>query len=253
MKKLSLSISILLYMICCTNFYAQEEKEKNKFKQPIQEFFFSEPVYLQEAKEFQQTLGGAHLESDGEISNMVDYEAEYGITQWLQITAGYSFEHHNIEQVPFDAGWLETGAAVGLFNNSKHAATLFLEGEFPVKKPEVDEVETEDSPAYTPAFIYAVQFYKTQLHLNAGAEIQTSETTWFYNAAAVYGEGNIHPVLEINAISQEDFNWFAGTGLVLNGESNWEFGAGVRHGISNSKWNANLHLIYEFTFGTEVE
>ncbi len=251
MKKLNFSITILFCMMASINIYAQEENEENTFKQPIQEFFFSEPVYLQEAKEFQQTLGGAHLENDEEIANMIGYEAEYGITEWFQISAGYSFEHHNIENIPFDSSWLETAIAVGLFNNSKNAATLMLEGEFPVKKPDVEDVEAEDSPSFTPTLIYAVQFYKTQLHLNAGAEIQEEETNWFYNAAAVYGEGNIHPVLEINAVSEEDFKWYAGTGLVLNGENGWEFGAGIRHGISNTEWQANLHLIYEFTFGEE--
>ena len=237
-------------MISCSNFYAQEENE-NKFKQPIQEFLFSEPVYLQEKNEFQQTLGGGHLENDEHMVNMPFYEAEFGITERLQISAGYSFEHHKIESVPFDSGWLETGLALGIFNNFKNAATFSFEAEFPVKKPNVKEIDAEDSPSYTPALIYAIQFYKTQLHLSAGAEIKKKETNWFYSAAAVYGERNVHPVLEINAVSEEELNWYAGTGLVFNGDTGWEFGAGVRHGLDDSEWQTNLHLIYEFTFGEE--
>lgn len=251
MKNFIQRIILFLCFIATTMSYAQEENEENEFGQPIQEFFFSEPVYLQDAKEFQQTIGGAHLENNEEIANMLGYEAEFGITDRFQISAGYSFAHHNIESILFDAGRLETGLAFGLFNNAKNAATFSFEAEFPVKKPDVDDVEAEDSPSYTPALTYAVQFYKTQLHLSAGAEIQEKETNWFYNAAAVYGEGNIHPVLEINAVSEEDFNWYAGTGLVFNGDSGWEFGAGARHGIGHSEWQANFHLIYEFTFGGE--
>ncbi|MGB7785269.1 MAG: hypothetical protein WBL27_04130, partial [Salinimicrobium sp.] len=166
-----------------------------------------------------------------------------------QISAGYRLEHQNVESIPFDAGWLETGLAVGIFSNPKNAATFSFEVEFPVKKPDIEAIEAEDSPSYTPALTYALQFYKTQVHLSAGAEIQKDETNWFYNAAAVYGEGNVHPVLELNAVSEEEFNWYAGTGLVLNGDSGWEFGGGVRHSLSDSGWQANLHLLYEFNFG----
>ena len=251
MKKLKLFVFLILCTESFLKLHAQEKDQENKFAQPIQEFFFSEPVYLQEANEFQQTLGGGHLEDDEQLANMLFYEAEFGITEWLQISAGYSFEHHKMESVPFDAGWLETGLALGIFNNSRNAATFSFEAEFPVKKADVDGIEAEDSPSYSPALIYAIQFYKTQLHLSAGTGIQKEETNWFYSAAAVYGEGNVHPVLEINAVSEEELNWYAGTGLVLNGDSDWEFGAGIRHGLSDSEWQANLHLIYEFTFGDE--
>lgn len=246
---------LILFILCAilpATIHAQEENEENKFAQPIQEFFFSEPVYLQDQNELQQTLHGIHFENDEEISNVASYEAEFGATDWLQFAAGYSFEHHNIKDIPFDSSWLETSLAVGLFNNAKNAATFSFEAEFPVKKPDVEDVEAEDTPSYTPGLTYAVQFYKTQLHISAATELQEDETTWYYDAAAVYGEGNIHPVVEINTVSEEDdFLWYAGTGIVLNGESGWEFGAGYRHQIDAAEWQANLHLIYEFTFGNE--
>lgn len=253
MKNSLIYLFLVFFPGSMTTLYGQENDEENKFNQPIQEFPFSQPVYLQEVHEFQQTLHGAHAENDEEIVNTLGYEAEYGITDWLQISAGYSFEHHNLQNTPFDTGWLETGVVIGLLNNSRQAMALSMEVEFPVNKTDLEDIETEDSPAYTPTFIYAFQFSKTQLHLNAGAEFQEDEVDWFYNAAAVYGNGTLHPVVEINLVSEEEFIWYAGTGLVLNNESGWEIGAGFRHGINRSDWNAIIHLVYELSLEKEKE
>lgn len=254
MKFLRSCFSLVLLLTCTVPIFAQEQNEENNFEQPIQEFPFSQPVYLQESGELQQTLSGNHFESDDEgIANSLSYEAEFGFTDWFQVSAGYSFAHHNIKNVSFDVSWIETALAVGLFNNVKHAAALSFEAEFPLKKAEVEEIETEDSPAYTPTLVYAFSFPKTQVHLNVGTEFQEDETNWFYNAAAVYGTGNVHPVLEVNAIHEENFNWFLGAGLVLNGESPWEISTGFRRGVNNSDWDVIFHLVYEINLGAEEE
>lgn len=254
MKSILMHFSVFLLLISAVPLNAQEKKEENKFEQPVQEFPFSQPVYLQESKELQQTLTGNHFENnDGEMANTLSYEAEFGLTDWFQVSAGYSYAHHNVQNVPFDIGFLETAIAVGLFNNAKHAAALSFEAEFPLKKAEVEEVEAEDSPAYTPTLVYAFSFPKTQVHLNVGTEFQEDETSWFYNAAAVYGTGNLHPILELNAIQEEEFDWFVGAGLVVNGESPWELGTGIRRGVNNSDWEAVLHLVYEISLGAEQE
>lgn len=253
MKKNKIQLCLMIMLSSYFSVFSQEKNEENKFEQFIQEFPFSQSVYLQEFKEFQQTVHGSHLENDEEIANILGYEAEFGLTDWFQISAGYAYEHHNIQNNPFDTGWLETGIVVGLFNNSNNAAALSFEGEFPVKKADIESVETEDSPSYTPTLKYAIQFYNTQLHLNAGAEFQEEEVNWFYNAAAVYGDGNFHPLIELNAVSEEDFKWYVGAGLVVNGESGWEAGAGLRHGINNSEWNALFNLIYEFNVSGEAD
>lgn len=253
MKNLTMYVFLVFVIGSSINFYGQEENEENSFKQPVQELLFSDPVYLQEPKEFQQTLHAGHLENDDELSNSLAYEIEYGLVKGFQISAGYTYEHWNVENVPFDSGWLETGVLISLLNNSRQAAALSLEAEFPVNKPDPEDIETEDSPAYTPTLIYAFQISKTQLHLSAGTEFQEKEVNWFYNAAAVYGDGTFHPVIELNAISEEDFNWYAGAGLIVNADNGWELGAGLRHGINNSEWDGSLHLVYEFSFGSEEE
>lgn len=253
MKNKKFYPSLILILILCFSANGQENKEDEKLEQLIQEFPFSQPVYLQEAMEFQQTLSGEHFENDEEIANILGYEAEIGLSDWLQISAGYSYEHHNVQNVPYDSGWLETGIVLGLFNNTRNAAAFAFEAEFPLKKPEIEDIETEDSPSYTPTLIYAFKFDKIQFHLNAGAEFQEEEVNWLYNAAAVYGNGTFHPLLELNAVSEDDFNWYAGTGIVFNGESGWEIVAGIRRGINNSDWNAIFNLVYEFNIKGEEE
>lgn len=229
----------------------EKEEEENGFMQMIQEFPFTESVYLQDKEELQQTLNAGHTEEDEQVGNNLGYEIEYGITEWFQLSAGYSYNHWNAENIPYNSGWLEAGATIGLLNSSKQAAVLALEAEFPVRKPDIEEVEAEDEPSYSPSLIYAIQFNKTQLHLNAGAEFQDKEVNWFYNAAAVYGTGKLHPLLEINAVSEDKFRWYVGTGLVLNSENDWELSAGARHGIDNSNWDATLNLIYELKLAGE--
>lgn len=253
MKNIKLYSILILFLTLGFPALAQEKNEDNEFEQVIQEFPFSQPVYLQETLEFQQTLRGEHFENKEEIANILGYEGEFGLTDWLQVSAGYSYEHHNFENIPYDTGWLETGVVLGLFNNSLHAAALAFEAEFPLNKAEIDDIETEDSPSYSPVVIYAFKLNNFQVHLNAGAEFEDKEVTWLFNAATVYGNGNFHPLLELNAVSEEDFNWYAGTGLVINGESGWEFGAGIRRGIINSDWNAIFNLIYEFNFKAEED
>lgn len=213
----------------------------------IQEFPFSETFYMQDKKEIQQILFIGHSENEN-IGNSLGYEIEYGITDWFQISAGYTHNHWKTEELSYKTGWLETGAKVSLFNNSKNGAAIAFEAEFPVNKPDV-ETEEEFSPSYSPMFLYARDFNKLQIHANAGAEIQKDQTEWVYNLAAVYGYGHLHPLLEINAVDEEKFNWYAGTGLVFNNESGWELVAGARHGIENKRWNAVVDLIYEFTAG----
>lgn len=253
MKKISISVFFILVTAFSVHTYSQEKSEGDSFKQPVQEFLFSEPVYLQEAKELQQTINAGHFKNDEELANSLGYEIEYGLIKGIQISAGYTYEHWNVSNVSYNSTWLETGVAIGLINNSRQAAALALEAEFPVNKPDLENSDFEDSPAYTPTLIYAFQIPKTQIHLNAGAEFQEEEVSWFYNAAAVYGDGTIHPLLELNAVSEDDFNWYAGAGLVVNEESGWELGVGMRHGINNSEWNGTLHLVYEFSIGGEEE
>lgn len=250
------SLKFLFVLTLCTgagfSAHAQSKKgkeEENSFSQVIQEFMFSESVYLQDKQEVQQTLHAGHTENQEAIVNRIGYEAEYGIVDRFQLSAGYSYDHWNSDGTSYNTGWLETGAMFGIFSNVQQAAALSFDAEFPVRKPNVENVEAEDSPSYSPALIYARQFGKTQVHLNAGAEIQQKDVNWFYNAAAVYGTGHLHPLLELNAVSEEDLNWYLGTGLVLNGDSGWEFGAGFRHELEHSDWDGFVHLIYEFKFG----
>lgn len=198
---------IFLLTLCCfwnSQITAQETDAENSFEQVIQEFIFSESAYLQEKNEVQITAPGFHSEMDEELTHSMGLEIEYGIVDWLQINAGYTFEHSNSEGIPYDSGWFEAAAMVGFFNSPVQALAFLFEAEFPVNKPEVEELEVENEAAYTPALIYAREYGNIQVHLNLGAEIEQKAVNWFYNAAAVSGKGHWHPVVEINGISEED-------------------------------------------------
>lgn len=247
MKKLPIYLIIFLF---APYLFSQEE---NKLEQVIQEFPFTQAVYLQELKEIQQTLRSNHNESDNEIDNTLGYSIEYGIAEWFQLGAGYNYEHRNSEGIAFNSQWFEAEAMVGIFNSSTQAASFSFEAEFPIKKPEVSEIEIETEPSYSPALIYARKIWKTQVHLNAGAEFQGGESSMFYNAAAVYGQGNWHPVIEFNAVEEEEMENYLGAGIVVNNSTGWEFGAGIRKNLSESEWNSTLFLIYEFSMGKENE
>lgn len=183
------------------------------------------------------------------IGNSLGYEIEYGITDKFQISAGYTYDHWKSDDISYHDGWFEAGVKYGILNTSKQALALALEAEFPVDKPDVETEYAEFQTAYAPMLIYARDFNNLQLHTNVGAEIRKDQTEWVYNLAAVYGDGNIHPLLELNARDEEEFNWFVGTGLVFNNDNGWELVTGVNHGVDNKNWNAVLDLIYEFKPG----
>lgn len=250
-RKFSFQLFIFLLVfsiITISSVKAQEqEHEKNSIKEIIQEFPFTETVYLQDQNEIQQKVYGQHTKNE-EIANSLNYELEYGITDWFQLSAGYVYNHWKTHQLSYNVGWLETGAKAGLFNNAKNAGAIAFEAEFPVNKPDVN-TEEEFNPSYSPMLIYAIDFNKIQVHANVGAEIEKDETEWNYNLAAVYGSGQLHPLLELNAIDEKDFNLYTGTGLIWNNEQGWEIILGARHGIDTYYWNGIVDVIYELTPG----
>lgn len=251
----SVKINILglLIFLSAASMFAQSEKnnkEADTFKQIIQEFPFSTSVYLQDKTEIQQTAFGAHDESSEAIANATGYEIEYGITDWFQISAGFLYNHQLTSETSFNLNTLETGVLANIVQNKNQSLSLGADAEFLLNSP-VELEDEEQKPVYSSTIIYAVEFWKMQLHLNAIAEFQDKKTNWFYNAALVYGTGNWHPVFEFNTVKEEETDYYLGTGLVLNQIGNWEFSTGARKSLNSKSWAAVLNLIYEFKLKEE--
>ena len=252
MKHCLLSLlCLVIYAASISSARAQEqEKEKESFAQPIQEFPFMEAVYLQEQHEIQSTLSFYHTDEDASISNALGYEAEYGFTDWLQVSAELTHNHWHSKPMNYNVYQLEAGTMVGLLSSPRQALSFEMEVEFPLNKPESAGEEAEGTEvSYTPVLLYARQLGDIQVHLNAGAEIQAHEHGWFYNAAAVYGTGNWHPLLEVNGTYEEKANWYLAPGLALNNDSGWEFVAGIRRSLPESDWGFAVKVLFEFTAG----
>ncbi|TPE42943.1 transporter family protein [Pontibacter mangrovi] len=255
--KLNYKILLLCLLTCasaCFPAFAQEqEKEKETFAQPIQEFPFAEPVYLQDQHEIQSTLNYYHDYNSEYIGNNLSFEVEYGIMDWWQVSAEYGHHYqHRPVQKSYNINDLELGTMFSVFNTARQAASFAMSVEIPVKKPalageEVDGVNT----SFSPMLIYARQLgSKAQLHLNGGTEIEQQEYEWFYNAAAVYGSGHWHPLLELNGTYQDkEAEWYLAPGFVLNGNSNWELVAGARRSLRHNDWGGSVKLLFEFTAG----
>lgn len=145
----------------------EKENEENEFKEMIQEFPFTETVYLQDQHEIQQIVYAQHSKNEG-IANGLGYEMEYGVTDWFQLSAGYSYNHWKTDQLSYNVDWLETDAKASLFNNAKNAGAIAFEAEIPLNKPGLD-TEKEFEPSYSPMLVYAIDFNKVQLHANVGA------------------------------------------------------------------------------------
>ncbi len=229
--------------------FAQEQEEENTFQQLIQEFPFSTTVYVQEKNEIQLTGSYFHLEADEELGNSAGFEMEYGILDGFQVSAGYSYSHTKGEEASYHINALQAGTMFSFFNNSKNSMALSLEADIPLNS--LSEENEEDKPTYESTLAYGVQFGKTQIHLNAGAELQNEKVSWIYNIAAVYGEGNWHPMLELNSEDEEEFNTYLGPGVNYNNESGWELSSGIRYGLNNNDWAASVKLIYEFKVGAK--
>lgn len=249
---LFLLLFLLLSVGSTVTAFAQEGEEEQGLQQLIQEFAFSEAVYLQERREVQATLSYFRTEFDIQVGNSLSLDLEYGITDWLQVSA--ELENNLLRGTTrnYTSHRLEMGTMIRVFNSPKQAATFALDVEFPLNKPniEVGGIE-EDDLSYSPVLLYARQFGRTQVHLSGGAELQPDEANWFYNAAAVYGSGRWHPLLEVTGTYLEEADWYVGTGIAVNRFHGWEVIAGVRRSINRSDWDASVRVLYEFTLGKE--
>lgn len=248
---------LLAYTFTCSFAFAQEQEDKSSedeesFAQPVQELPFSETVYLQEQHEVQTTLSYDHSFRPTQISNLVNYEMEYGFTDWWQVSLELQQSHRRLgEQRSFDLTHLEVGSMVGIVNKPEQALSFSFAVEFPVRKPDETEGEEIDGTdvSYFPMLIYARQIGNVQVHLNGGSELEGGDKEWFYNAAAVYGSGHWHPVLELNGTYEEEADWYVAPGMILNSDSGWEFIAGARRSLSSRNWGVALKVLYEFTVG----
>ena len=248
MKNLSAILLLGIFSLFSFQSFSQsKEKEESKFKQVIQEFPFSSAVYVQEKNEIQQTGKYFHSETGQNTGNSLGYEFEYGILDGFQLSAGYKYSHSFTGEDSYHVHSFQAGTMLSFFNNSKNALALSIDADFPLNSlPQENEA---DKPSYASTFIYAIQMGKTQLHLNAGAELQNEKVTWYYNAAAVYGTGNWHPILELNMADEEKFNTYLGPGVDFSADSGWEISSGIRRGVNNDHWVASFKIIYEFTAG----
>lgn len=254
MKRSCHKLLLSLLFCTCTALMCQaqteiEEEEEGSFEQFIQEFPFAQTAYTQELREVQQTVQLQHSDAEGQVDNSLSYVAEYGITEWFQLSLGYNQEYQQFRKMDAGTGWLEAGTMVSMLNCSNQSTVFSLEAAFPVKSPDPELAEAEAEPAYIPMLLYARRWGDTQLHLNAGTEWQGDDQRWFYNAAAVYGTGNWHPLLELNAEVEEEFNFFVAPGFVLNNDQGWELVAGVRRSLLNPDWGLSIRLLHKFTIG----
>ncbi|WP_347159418.1 hypothetical protein [Pontibacter chitinilyticus] len=250
-------LHLLLFLLLsvgstATAFAQEQEEKKDKFKQQIQEFPFTEAVYLQQRRDVQATVSYFRTENSLQVGNALSMNLEYGLTDWLQVAAGLENELFKSEGNKYTLRRLELGTMFRLFHSPRQAVALSLEVELPLNKPYIasDDVEA-NKVSYAPALIYARQFGQTQLHLSGGAELEAKEVNWFYNAAAVYGTGRWHPVLEVTGTHQQEADWYAGTGIVLNHLHGWEVVAGVRRSLQYPDWDTSVKVLYEFNLGEE--
>lgn len=252
MKKSCPKLLLSLILCACATLMCQaqteiEEEEGESFEQFIQEFPFAQTAYTQELREVQQTVQLEHSDAEGQVENSLGYVAEYGVTDWFQLSLGYTQDYQQFRKLGAGTGWLEAGTMVSMLNRSNQSAVFFLEAAFPVKNPDPEFAEAEAVPVYTPMLLYARRWGETQLHLNAGTELKGEDQRWFYNAAVVYGTGNWHPLLELNAEAEEEFNFFVAPGFVLNNDQGWEVVAGVRRSLIKADWGFSIRLLHEFT------
>jgi hypothetical protein len=243
---------LLLFVGSTVTAVAQEREEEEGIKQLIQELPFTETVYLQRRREVQATLSYYRTEFDIQVGNSLSLDLEYGLTDWIQFSA--ELENNLLKGIDrnYTLRRLELGTMIRIFNSPQHTATFALDVEFPLNKQDTDIAGAEeDELSYSPVLIYARQFGQTQLHLSGGTELQADEADWFYNAAAVYGAGRWHPLLEVTGTYLEEADWYVGTGIVINRLNGWEIITGVRRSLNHPDWDASVRVLYEFTIGKD--
>lgn len=223
-------------------------QEKGEFKQLIQEFNFSQPVYPQERNELQVSPTSFLLRKKENHDFDLGFGFEYGLTNRLQLEAEFVdlvVKPRNIDEAGHRNYSINTGALYNFINRSGFSASLVMEFQFPVRKIADDSVSVE----YEPQLILAKQIGKGQFQISGGVEAQTKATEYFYNLAYVFPFGNWKPILELNGAYEEDSEIFISPGLVWNGYKTLEVVTGATFGMGqdNKSWGVSLKVVYEFT------
>lgn len=199
---------------------AREEKQSNRFQQPIEEFFLTDSLHPpEEAGEFELHLVTGSWQQF--TNNKALLSAEYAVAERLQIEVASPYwvgtSHWSL------ADFRGTALYTLLPNNRPFALGVQLE---------VGATDRETGQARSfegvPSLLAARAFGRFQIHTQLGASLSLNRPSYIYNLATVYDAGRFTPTLEFNGVTSSDNPAFLITpGLYYHFTKRIEFGVGA--------------------------
>lgn len=198
--------------------------------QTVEELFAVELAFPQEAGEIQLTLAFDGATGDAGEAGELALEAEYGLTDWLQIAAGLPLNAH-WPPAPADAAYglgdVEVAALAAHALHPRLLVALAIEVTLPTG--DEDRGFGEGAPAYEPSLRAALALPGFELHALAGLELGDE-------LGVEYGLGVTVPVgddwaatLEALAEAEDDAHRIEVVpGLVWRGAEIVQLGLGAR-------------------------
>jgi len=206
----------------------------------LQQFFIAETVFLQDRYELQVTLGAVYRA--GPVSRIWRRSAgvEFGLTERLQISAGFPF----VSLTPTGAavvrglGNTGVGVAYGLFTDvASLAVTIGLDVGLPGRH--ADSLLAEGRVVWEPRAVIARQIGLAQLHLSAAVELG-AQPSLSANLALVFPLRELRLITEVNWLGNNDPVLFFTPGLIWQAPRGLEVGVGVPIGLSADAPSTNL-------------
>ena len=216
----------------------------------INELFLSNVVYTQEADELQLAMRPVYLNNPNGDYWLLQVEAEYGITNALQVEfefVTYKRDDPDMEPAADGTGNFSIGLQyswLNLGNKPLHLA-IALEVEFDTGDDDLES--NEEGIAWEPFLVVASSpefLMGIEAFVEIGGEISSEESETYFNIGGYRELGYQWLSLEYNYEEEERY---LTPGISKRWQSGWEAGIGIPVGLNDDSDNYRviMLLIYE--------
>lgn len=227
--------------------------QKGEMDEYLQEFFLSETVFPQEAKEIQFTLK-PYLSQSDDTHFSIPLTVEYGITDRLQVEIEVPYLISSSKKRTTIQGMenLEIGVLYNVIKSNRPFA-LSMGVEFPLKTASRKIREYDPETSVEAIIIAARQFGKAQIHAKMGSEISAGKSTMNYGVASIFKFGRCKPTFELNWDNEEARTLSVTPGVLWTEPGGLEFGMAFSTKVPNTyaSWGVIASFTYEFSLARD--
>lgn len=219
--------------------------------EPLQELFFVELPYAQEAGEVQMTLGTSLMEFDRVTETEFVPVLEYGFTDRFQATLEPSYASVDPRGQSAERGLGDVEAEL-LYSILGEEAPVLLSFGWGIGLPTGNEDKGLGDGDLTMESTLSLgkDVGRGGIYASFAGELDGEETEFHYGVAVVHSIGDWRPSLELSRLDSDDEGlWYLAPGLTRTGTGDLELALGLPVGLTQeaADWGVAFMLTYEFS------